>query len=115
MRLGGNGHEPGDVAGGISRRVRTSRDNGEPCWAGVCSPRRRRDRAGRGGVELGVGCIGLRGAAGGLDPDDLEVGERGAELLLGERVTLLELAQDGYDLTAQPALLGVGTQQQTDV
>ena len=59
--------------------------------------------------------FGLGGALSGLDPEDLEVGQRGAELLLGDGVGLLELAQDGQDLVAQPALLGVGAQQQADV
>ena len=65
--------------------------------------------------ELGVGRVGLGGALGGLDPEDLEIGERGPELILREPVALLELAQDGADLEAQPALLGVGPQQQADV
>jgi hypothetical protein len=68
-----------------------------------------------GGLELGVGGVGLGGALGGLDPEDLEVGERGAELLFGEGVALLQLTQDGTDFQAQPALLGVGTQEQTDI
>ena len=67
------------------------------------------------GLELGVRGFGLGGALGGLDPEDLQVGERGAELLLREGLALLELAQDGHHLVAQPALLGVGAQEQADV
>jgi hypothetical protein len=70
---------------------------------------------GGGCVELSIGGVGLGGAASGLDPDDLQIGERGAELLLWERVGLLELAQDGHHLVAQPALLGMSAQEQTDI
>ena len=66
-------------------------------------------------MQLGAGGVGLGGALAGLDPEHLEVGEGGAELFLGERVALLELAQDGHDLVAQPALLAVRAQQQADV
>ena len=68
-----------------------------------------------GSLELSVGGVGLGRPLGGLDPEDLEVGERRAELLLREGVALLQLAQDGADFVAQPALLGVGTQEQADV
>ena len=71
--------------------------------------------AGAGRVELGAGGVGLRGATAGLDPENLEVGQRGAELLVGEGVALLDLAQDGNDLVAQPARLGVRAQEQADV
>jgi len=68
-------------------------------------------RGALGGFELGVGGVGLGGSLGCLDPKDLEVGERGAELLLGKGVALAQLAQDGTHLHAQPALLGVGPQE----
>ena len=60
--------------------------------------------------------VGLGAALGGLDPEDLEVGERGAELLLGQRTSGRSSSRStGTHLVAQPALLGVGAQQQADV
>ena len=63
------------------------------------------------GLERRVGGVGLRGALRRLDPEDLEVGQRSAELLLGERVGLLQLTQHGIQFQAQPALLGVSAQE----
>ena len=67
------------------------------------------------GVELGVSGLGLGRALGGLEPEDLQIGEGGAELLFGEELAVLELAEDRHELMAEPALLGVSTEQQTDV
>lgn len=68
-----------------------------------------------GGSEHGAGGVGLGGAGAGVEPQNLEVGERGAELLLGNRGGRLELAQDGQNLVRQPVFLGVDAQQETDV
>ena len=38
-----------------------------------------------GAVELGEGGVGLGGARARVDPEHLEVGERGADLVLGDR------------------------------
>jgi hypothetical protein len=62
--------------------------------------------------ELDVGRVGLAGSLGGLDPEDLEVGEGRTELFFGKGLTLLELAQDGQDLVTEPALLGVRAQEE---
>jgi hypothetical protein len=107
--LAGNGEELGDVAGdGVAKRadsrVVAARLAGQGSFSG-----------GVDGLEIGVRGFGLGGALGGLDPEDLQVGQRGAELLLGEGITLLELAQQGDHLVTQPALLGVGPQEQADV
>jgi len=107
--VAGRGHELGHVAGDGLAQV----EQVTVVAAGLVV--QARVGVGGAGLELGVGGVGLGRPLGGLDPEDLQVGERGAELFLGEEVTLLELAQHGQDLVAQPALLGVGAQQKADI
>ena len=47
--------------------------------------RQRPFRGGVDGVEIGAGGLGLGGALAGLDPENLQVGQGRAQLLLGER------------------------------
>jgi hypothetical protein len=66
-------------------------------------------------AEIGVGGIGLACAAAGVEPQQLQIGEGRAELVLGYGARRFHLAQHGQQLGEQPALLAVGAQQQTDV
>ena len=107
--VGGDGEESGDVAGdGVAQSAHGSVVAARLAGEGSVS-------RGVDGLEICVRRVGLGGALGGLGPEDLQVGQRGVELLLGKGVTLFELAQDGQDFVAQPALLGVGAQQQADI
>jgi hypothetical protein len=66
----------------------------------------------RGGVLETGGCgIGVAGAHLSVKCEDLEVGECGSALLLGERVWPLELLEHGHKLGLEPVLLAVGAQQ----
>ncbi len=110
----------GDVAGRGEQHGDVARESiAERPYGGVVTASDAGQRAVLDGVlaglELSMGRVGLRGAHGGLDREDLEVGERRTELLLGNGAGLLQLAQDGAYLEDQPALLSVGTQEQADV
>ena len=59
--------------------------------------------------------LGVRGARAGVDPQHLEIGERGAELLRRDRSGALEVDEHGHDVRGQPHLLAVRAQQQSDV
>jgi hypothetical protein len=108
-RVGGNGEELGDVVrDGVAERAHRGVVAASLARQGAVA--RRVDC-----LQVGICGFGLGGALGGLDPEDLQVGERRAELLLRERLALVELPYDREDLVVQPALLGVGTEEQTDV
>src|SRR5277367_6591429 len=108
-RISVGGEQLGDVTGeGFAQGA-----DGEVVAAGLFGERR--VGGGLDRVEIGVGGLGVGGALGGFCPQRLQVGQGSAELLLGEGVAVLELAQDGDQLMAQPTLLGIGAEQQGDV
>src|SRR5271156_3013980 len=103
------GEQLGDVTGeGFAQRAY--------CEVVAASlPGERRVHGGLDRFEIGVGGLGVGGALGGFGPQRLQVGQGCAELLLGEGVAVLELAQHWHQLMAQPTLLSMGAEQQADV
>ena len=61
------------------------------------------------------GRVSLLGALLSLNPDHLEIGQRRTDLLFRQMLPGLQLAQDRDHLSAEPALLRVGTQKQADI